>query len=236
MRKVLALIVPIVLLAALPALGSNATVTATASNTFQPQTVTISVGEKVTWVNSGGGFHNVVLDDGSFRNGDPSSSSWTAEHTFTTAGSFAYHCEVHGASGMTGTVVVVEPTATPTPTATTTPSPTPTPTPTAAPPAAKQGVSGLRVQRALKRGRLLGSVRSTPGKLQLTVSAPKRVVGRGFVRVTKTGRVAFRVHLSAFARKRLARRHRLRVTVVVMLHEGVYTVAATARRVTLRTS
>jgi hypothetical protein len=44
-----------------------------------------------------------------FRNGDPN-ASWagnpTNAHTFATAGVFHYICEVHGASGMTGTITV----------------------------------------------------------------------------------------------------------------------------------
>jgi len=90
----------------LPALGTNQTVTAMAFNRFVPQTVTISPGESVTWQNSGGGDHNVDFDDGSYRNGDPSTANWTATRTFTTPGTFSYHCDVHVGEGMVGAVVV----------------------------------------------------------------------------------------------------------------------------------
>jgi plastocyanin len=72
---------------------------------FTPATVTINVGDTVTWTN-GGGFHNVRSDDGSF--GNSISSSWTLSHTYTTAGTFGFHCEAHGSpgSGMFGTVTV----------------------------------------------------------------------------------------------------------------------------------
>jgi plastocyanin len=75
---------------------------------FNPDPVTIRVGDTVTWVRQEG-FHNVVADDGSFSSG-PASSSWTEySHTFTSAGEFRYYCEVHGGpggTGMSGVVIV----------------------------------------------------------------------------------------------------------------------------------
>ena len=71
---------------------------------FVPQTVEIFAGEVVTWSNAGG-FHNVAADDDSFRSGDPA-GSFVFSHTFPVAGTYPYRCEVHAASGMTGTVVV----------------------------------------------------------------------------------------------------------------------------------
>src|SRR5919202_6995573 len=70
------------------ALAADQTVNATPDNTFEPTTVTINPGETVTWHNNGGD-HNVALDDGSFRNGDPSIAPWTASPRFDTAG--AHH-------------------------------------------------------------------------------------------------------------------------------------------------
>jgi len=83
------------------------------SNSFSPASVTINVGENVTWTRVNG-FHNVSADDGSFRLGEPPDgapgSSWgTASHTFTQAGTFRYYCEIHGAPngvGMAGVVIV----------------------------------------------------------------------------------------------------------------------------------
>jgi len=78
---------------------------------YSPSSLTIAVGDSVTWVNDGG-FHNVAANDGSFRcahscsDGDPSSDPWSATRTFSTAGTFPYHCEVHGPSGMTGSITV----------------------------------------------------------------------------------------------------------------------------------
>lgn len=99
---------------------SAATVTATVVSTFTPTPVTIVAGDSVTWNNVGGGFHNVVADNASFRcangcddtagDGDASTAGWTFTRFFNTAGTIAYHCEIHGAAGgigMAGTIVVL---------------------------------------------------------------------------------------------------------------------------------
>jgi plastocyanin len=92
-----------------PSLAADQTVQATPTSTFSPRTVTINVGDTVTW-NNGGGTHNVKFDDGSFEEpSSPSFSSWSVNRTFNSAGEFRYFCEQHGAaggSGMSGTVIV----------------------------------------------------------------------------------------------------------------------------------
>ena len=75
------------------------------TNTFSPNSLTIHVGDTVTWKNVGG-FHNVAATDGSFRNGDASQSAWTFSHTFNSAGTVNYVCEIHQAMGMTGSITV----------------------------------------------------------------------------------------------------------------------------------
>lgn len=86
---------------------------------YLPATLTITVGDTVTFKNTAG-LHNVVADDGSFRcangcdndgqggQGNASSLSWHASVTFGNAGSFGYFCELHGnaTSGMRGLIVV----------------------------------------------------------------------------------------------------------------------------------
>lgn len=86
--------------------SANFTVTANANLTFTPSSLTIQVGDTVTWQNIGGGFHNVEADDNSFTNGTASSSNWTFSHTFTAAGTVGYHCAIHIGSGMVGQIVV----------------------------------------------------------------------------------------------------------------------------------
>jgi len=78
---------------------------------WSPSTLTISVGDTVTWV-SNGGSHNVngttatfSLNPESFGN-SVSSSAWTYQHIFTITGSYDFQCDVHAGSGMTGTIIV----------------------------------------------------------------------------------------------------------------------------------
>jgi plastocyanin len=87
------------------AFGADQTVTVGPDLAFHPDTVSIQPGDKVTWTNVGGP-HTVTADDGSFGNApsDPS-SNWTYQFTFTTPGTFPYHCGVHGIF-MAGTVNV----------------------------------------------------------------------------------------------------------------------------------
>jgi plastocyanin len=70
---------------------------------FNPETVTIKVGQTVLWKNEDQASHTVALDDAEspelFR-GD----AWT--HTFTKAGTYNYVCGIH--PSMHGTVVVEE--------------------------------------------------------------------------------------------------------------------------------
>lgn len=85
---------------------------------FDPANVTIDVGDSVTFSNLGGIAvqHNVHADDDSFRcangcdgqggDGSPASNEWTATVTFTKAGVVNYHCDVHQAMGMTGSITV----------------------------------------------------------------------------------------------------------------------------------
>jgi plastocyanin len=100
-------------LATAPSLAADQSVTACCApgggNTFTPRTVTINVGESVTWRNEAG-FHNVVFDDGSFESpANPDPSPWTATRRFDAPGEFLYYCEQHGnrgGVGMAGSVVV----------------------------------------------------------------------------------------------------------------------------------
>jgi plastocyanin len=85
--------------------GAAATVQATTSLQFDPAQVDITAGGTVTWQFSTI-THNVTFTSngaGTPANvGDATSTS--AARTFTTAGTFAYHCTLH--AGMNGTVVV----------------------------------------------------------------------------------------------------------------------------------
>lgn len=91
--------------------------------TFEPEEVTISTGETVTWTFESGS-HNVEckpseeeqasLPDGAepFDSYDgenrfaPNGQGTTYEHTFDVAGTYTYVCVPHVGAGMIGTVVV----------------------------------------------------------------------------------------------------------------------------------
>ncbi len=82
------------------------------ANFFAPASVTVHVGDIVTWVRKAG-FHNVRADDDSFRlgglNGAPSSGWTVVSQQFTQAGTVKYYCQIHGAPngvGMSGVVIV----------------------------------------------------------------------------------------------------------------------------------
>ena len=70
---------------------------------FNPATLTVPSGSKVTWTNNDTTAHTVTFDDASTDSGplDPRS---TFDHTFATAGTFSYHCNIH--PFMHGTVTV----------------------------------------------------------------------------------------------------------------------------------
>lgn len=80
-------------------------------NTFVPQTVTVTEGTEITFVNEGRNQHNVIkvektpfeAETSSFEPGE--SFTWIA----TEPGTYRYYCSIHGTAtaGMTGTVQVV---------------------------------------------------------------------------------------------------------------------------------
>jgi len=82
------------------------------NNLFSPGTKTIAVGSEVKWAwnsctnDAYNGqtcvAHSVTFDDGATS---PTQDQGTYSRTFTTAGTYNYHCSVHGAA-MAGTITV----------------------------------------------------------------------------------------------------------------------------------
>lgn len=97
--------------------GSTSAEIAVQNNQFSPSATTVAPGTTVTWTwNSctGDGYggqlctdHSVVFDDGA-RAGSGVRSSGSFASQFANAGSYSYHCSIHGTatSGMRGTITV----------------------------------------------------------------------------------------------------------------------------------
>ena len=130
---------------------------------FTPATITIHVGDTVTWTNHGPSAHTATANNGSFNTG-VLQKGHSASHTFTTAGTFTYICQIH--PFMHGTVVVLAnttsttttPKTTTTPTTTTPAATTPTsttPASTTSPAAAQLPMTGFAVTAILLAGVLL---------------------------------------------------------------------------------
>jgi plastocyanin len=82
--------------------GSTSNAIAVADNSFTPSATTVARGTTVTWTWGGRAQHNVTFDDG------PASATQSAgnfSRTFNAAGTFPYHCTIHG-TAMAGTVTV----------------------------------------------------------------------------------------------------------------------------------
>lgn len=69
---------------------------------FSPQSVTVTVGTKVTWTNNDSVTHTVTADGGAFNQMLAPGSTFS--FTFTKAGTYSYHCSIH--PSMTATIVV----------------------------------------------------------------------------------------------------------------------------------
>ena len=108
----------VVLVTLAPQVNAADTTVSMIDDSFQPASITINVGDTVTWVNNEDRPHTATADDGSFDSGTLELNGQFS-HTFTTAGTFTYFCEFHGGAGgqgMSGTVIVQEaaaPVATP---------------------------------------------------------------------------------------------------------------------------
>ena len=70
---------------------------------YNPGNLTVKAGTTVTWTNTGAHQHTATADDNSWDS-DFLNSGATFSHTFASAGTFAFHCNVH--SSMHGTITV----------------------------------------------------------------------------------------------------------------------------------
>jgi plastocyanin len=71
---------------------------------YTPADKTVALGDTVTWTNDSDAPHTVDADDGSFEL-DQFNEGASVKHTFNTAGTIAYHCDIH--SYMHGKIIVL---------------------------------------------------------------------------------------------------------------------------------
>jgi len=62
---------------------------------FNPSQITVTSGTKVTWTNNDSTAHTITSDDGKFTSSGQIQPGKTYEVTFSTPGTFAYHCSIH---------------------------------------------------------------------------------------------------------------------------------------------
>ncbi|MEQ0559976.1 cupredoxin family copper-binding protein [Amycolatopsis sp. NEAU-NG30] len=106
---------------------------------FTPASLTISVGDTVTWTNHDTAPHNIVITDGPEKFTSPTlQTGQTFSHTFTKAGTYSYYCSIHPDMKATVTVTGSAPTTAP-PTSAPTSTPTTSPTHTMPAPSTPPG-------------------------------------------------------------------------------------------------
>lgn len=92
-------------LAAANPVSAPANVTVSIKNfSFNPSTVTVKTGTKVTWVNNDSFSHTITSDSGNLLNSSAIAPGQSFSFTFANPGSATYHCSIHPT--MKGTVVV----------------------------------------------------------------------------------------------------------------------------------
>jgi plastocyanin len=94
-----------------PAQAAETKVGTTNDFKFNPAEITVAAGGKVTWTNTGGGYHTVTGGDGAADpaspiNGQIPSQGNTYSVTFKDPGTYKYFCAPHASLGMKGTVIV----------------------------------------------------------------------------------------------------------------------------------
>jgi plastocyanin len=85
--------------------GGGGTTVSMKNIKFAPTSLTVKVGQTVTWTNDDSVDHNVTASDGTFKSsnfGHGKTFSWKA----TKAGTFKYTCTIH--PGMVGTLTVTQ--------------------------------------------------------------------------------------------------------------------------------
>jgi LPXTG-motif cell wall-anchored protein len=109
----------ITVLSALPA-GAASRGVSVGDNFYSPAGVTVTAGTTVVWSNGGQSPHTVTANGGEFDSSPSCPTDLSAclqpghtySHTFSSVGTFPYHCKIHGLA-MSGTITVVSASGTP---------------------------------------------------------------------------------------------------------------------------
>ncbi|MDE1925124.1 MAG: cupredoxin family copper-binding protein [Patescibacteria group bacterium] len=92
--------------ASVPTPASSQPMSVAISNfAFSPNQISVKAGTKVTWTNNDSVAHTVTSNTGAFDSGTLNPGS-AYSFTFSTPGTFSYHCRIH--PNMTATVVVTQ--------------------------------------------------------------------------------------------------------------------------------
>ena len=90
--------------------GQNSFIINTAGNTFSIDTLTITVGDTVTWNNTAG-MHNINATLATYPNNPEgfgnavADSGWSFQWIFTIPGTYDYQCDPHAGIGMTAVII-----------------------------------------------------------------------------------------------------------------------------------
>jgi len=85
---------------------ANGTIVSIKNFVFNPQTLKIKIGTKVTWVNNDSVSHTVTSDSDNILNSPVLSPGQSFSFTFTDSGSTNYHCTIHPA--MKGLIIIYQ--------------------------------------------------------------------------------------------------------------------------------
>lgn len=176
------------------------TVVSISGFSYSPASVTVPPGTTVCWTNQDAVSHTATSDMGAFDSGTLNEFA-TFRHTFSTGGTFPYHCGVPG-HAMNAEIVVsaVSPPPPPPPPPPPSPPPPPPPPPSPPPPSppppppppapqahARQTVTGFRVRIVRANGRRWLVARA---RVTLEAQATLRLVRR--TRTVASGRRRFK--------------------------------------------
>ena len=88
-----------------PAGGSTGSGISMMNMSYSPATKTVAKGTVVTWTNNDGYAHTVTSNDGTSFNSGNIEAGKSYSYTASVAGTFEYHCLIHGIA-MSGTLIV----------------------------------------------------------------------------------------------------------------------------------